>query len=90
MITSYDIVVGPYLLHVWQMFSDSYPWNWVMCDARNTFQILSPREGYTSENDAQGAALKAFAWYFLMRLLRKSMKSSVVLKDQDGSRIHWK
>lgn len=88
-ITSYDLDVGILRLHVWQMYNDQNPWNWGVSDERRTFQIMSSDRGIETAKEAQGAALKAFAWYFTMKLLKKSKKSDVVLRDYED-RIYWK
>lgn len=88
-ITSYDLNVGHYRLHIWQMYNSENPWNWVVSDERNTFQICSTRRDLDTPQEAKGAALKAFAWFFTMKLLRKSNRSDKVLRDHE-SRIYWK
>lgn len=88
-ITSYDREVGIYRIHIWQMYNDENPWNWLVSDERRTFQICSSNRNIEKVEDAKSEALKAFAWYFAMKLLKKSSRSEVVLRDHED-RIYWK
>lgn len=87
-ITSYDLYVGDrFRLHVWQMYGPGNKWNWFLEEThsyglkRERRRLVSSNfHGETSSNNARIACMKAFIWYFVMRLARNTDIPAKVLK----------
>lgn len=87
-ITSYDIIVNDrFRLHVWQMYGKGNKWNWFLEETydyglkRERRQLISSSYvGEESSSNARTACMKAFIWYFVMRLARNTDIPSKVLK----------
>lgn len=81
-IESYDIDIGRYNLHVWQMYNQENPWNWILKDenARYDARTLVHSSGEEDLIDAKDRVMKAFIWFFAMKLVRNSDDARVILK----------
>ncbi len=78
-------------MHVWQMYGPKNKWNWFLeipyahNDIGELIQercqlIQSSYRGEDSAKEAKDRTMKAFIWYFVMRLARGSNDPSKVLK----------
>ena len=87
-ITSYNIEVGSrFCLHVWQMYGRGNRWNWFLEETHNygvkrerRQLVSSSYHGEDTSDNARLACMKAFIWYFVMRLTRNTDIPSKVLK----------
>lgn len=81
-------MIGDYRLHIWQMYGPGNKWNWHLSDTSREDKkysggrmlVQSPYSGEETSGMAKDRMIKAFVWYFTMRLLRNSNDPDRVLK----------
>ena len=82
-ITRYDLKIGRYCLHAWQMYGPDHPWNWSLQDqsmSTSETKLISTYIGEDTAIIAKNRLMKAFIWYFVMRLARNTDEPDMVLK----------
>lgn len=87
-ITSFDMMIGNYRLHIWQMYGPKHKWNWHLSDtSRNDKKysggrmlIMSPYQGEETSSEAKDRMMKSFLWFFVMRLVRNTDNPDIVLR----------
>jgi hypothetical protein len=87
-ITSFDMKIGQYTMHIWQMYGPGNKWNWHISDTSREDRkysggrklMQSPYQGEETAIKAKQRMMKAFIWYFAMRLARNTDEPSKVLK----------
>ena len=88
-ITSFDMKIGQYTMHIWQMYGPGNKWNWHISDISREDRkysggrklMQSPYQGEETSIKAKEMMMKAFIWYFAMRLLRNTDIPDKVLRE---------
>ena len=88
-ITSFDMKIGQYTMHIWQMYGPGNKWNWHISDTSREDRkysggrklMQSPYQGEETSIKAKERMMKAFIWYFTMRLLRNTDIPDKVLRE---------
>ena len=92
-ITSYDMKISNYKIHIWQMYGPGNKWNWFLSNTDygetgtygDRMLLQSSHSGEETARDAKDRAMRAFIWYFAMRLARDTQVPDKVLKGfEDG------
>lgn len=87
-ITSFDMKIGQYAIHIWQMYGPGNKWNWHLSDTSREDRkysggrklMQSSYQGEESSQNAKIACMKAFIFYFVMKLARDADEPTLVLK----------
>lgn len=92
-ITSYDYKVGPYQIHIWQMYNSEHPWNWWL--AKNPYfkhgvrfdreeLISSPYNGEEDADEAKDRAMRALFFWIALKLLFNTQNPETARERYDA------